>query len=1096
MKKLLTLLLLCLSTAQLFSQNTKQVKGKVTDENGAALAGANVLLSGARQGSQTDNTGNFTIRIPADGKKHDLVISYVGFAAKTVSTDGSADVNVSLVKETATTDEVVVIGYQTIKKRDLTGSVSSLAAKEIKDIPVNSTAEALVGRLAGVRIVVNEGMPGADAEINIRGRNSITQNGSPLYIVDGVQLENALNVLSPQDIASIDVLKDASATAIYGARGSNGVVIITTKGGKNTGGRTTVTYSGFEGVSNISKKLDVLQPYDYVLYQWERAKFSGDTTAISRYTRNVQASQFDTINTYKNYPFTDWQNIMMGRTALQQTHNVSISGGNDKTQYNVSLTANYQDGILLNSGYNRKIASFRLDHTANDKMKFGFTFRYLQQSVNGAGTSDVGGAGSNNLRQYVRYRPIELPGENDDTFDPAIFVASAGNGLNLIDPKQNVYAQYRQRNTSTYDITTYVNYNLTKNLSFRATFGYDAYTLTSNAFDDTLTTNSRAFGKQPLLNITTNGRVTLNNSNVISYHNTALFKNPKHSLDVVVGEESYQTVNNDSYLELRYFPLGTTPTIAFANFGLAAAPAGFTQPKPTSDQIPVNNISFFSRINYTFNRKYLATFTFRADGSSLFGDSHKWGYFPSGSLAWRVSEENFMKKISAISDMKLRVSYGTAGNNRIPAYSYANAYNVGNGYGINNSLAYSLTPTATQGNPDLQWETLISRNIGLDLGFFKNKLLVTIDAYSNTTNNLLVGNAVPPSSGYTTQLQNLGSTRNNGLEIQISAPIMRKKDFSWTVNYNMSFNDNIILSLGSQKQFLFNSGWFGASNPADYIVKVGEQVGTMYGYLNDGWYKTSDFTTTPYTNASFPLYTTQYALKAGVPNVVPGVSTILAQPGMPKFKDINGDGLINASDEAPMGHAQPIFIGGLNQQFTYKDFDMSIFLNFSYGNQVYNANKIEFTNAYSNDANLLTLTKGRWHNIDAKGNSIQGVIGGTVVAGVDPATMDALNTNTSYWIPTTGQNAYYPMSYAIEDGSFIRINNITLGYSLPKKLLQKAGIASLRFYVTGNNLAVLTGYTGFDPEANTRRGTPATPGVDYGSYPRSRTFIFGLNMSL
>jgi len=1081
----------------LFAQ-TAQVKGRIIDDStGVALPEVSILVSGTTQGVKSGQDGHFTINIPADGKKHELVISHAGYAEEKYKIGNYAsDITVRLVRKANELEDIVIIGYGSAKKRDLTGAVSSVSAKQIKDMPVNSSAEALAGRLAGVRIVMNEGMPGADAEINIRGRNSITQNGAPLYVVDGVQVENALNVLSPQDIESINVLKDAAATAIYGARGSNGVVIITTKGGKNLGGRTTVNYNGFAGVSKLSKKLDVLRPYDYVLYEWERAKFSSDTTAVTRYTRNM--NNFDTIDTYKNYPFTDWQDIMMGRSAMQQTHNVSLIGGDANTQYDLSLTSNTQDGILLNSGYNRKLVNFRFDHKANEKLKFGFNFRYNQQNVNGAGTSDVGGAGANNLRQYVRYRPINLPGENDFTFDPNLYTASSGNGLNLINPLQNVYAQTRLRNTITYNVSGYFNYNLTSSLSFRSTFGYDVYGLVTKAFDDTLTSNSRAYNKQPLLSVTTNNRIAINNSNVFTFNDPSLFKGGKHTFDAIVGEETYQTINTDSYLELRYFPVGTKSDIAFNNFSLASAPSGLAQPKPTSDKIPVHNISFFSRMNYSYDKKYLATFTFRADGSSLFGDRHKWGYFPSGSVAWRMSQENFMQNVNFVSDLKLRVSYGTAGNNRIPAYSYSYAYSLGNGYGLNNTLAYTLTPTAVLGNPNLVWETLISRNIGLDAALFNNKVQLTVDAYSNITNNLLLVNAIPSSSGYSTQLQNLGSTLNKGIEVQLAAPVLTRKEFVWTANFNISFNKNTIRSLGSQQQYLINSGWFGAANPSDYVVKVGQEVGTMWGLINDGWYKASDFTTAPYSNATYPTLTYQYTLntKVAVPNVYPGVSTILPQPGMPKFRDINGDSLITDKDRTIIGHAQPKFFGGLNQQFSYKNFDMSIFVNYSYGNQVYNANKIEFTNAYENDANMLTLTKDRWHNIDAQGNAIEAVIGGKVVAGIDPVTMDALNAHAKYWIPTTGQNAYYPMSYAIEDGSFIRINNITLGYSLPKKLLKKVRITNLRLYATANNIATITGYSGYDPEANTRRATPATPGVDYAAYPRSRTYLFGVNMSL
>lgn len=1087
-------LFLFMCFVQVLGQTSKIViTGKVTNaQTNTGLEGATITVKGGANVGTTGKDGTYKIAVSAGNVT--LVFSHAGFTSSENAVNNRTTINVLLAPTSKDLDDVVVVGYQTIRRKDLTGAVSSVGAKDIKDVSVNSSAEALEGRLAGVRVVVNEGKPGSDAEINIRGRSSITQNGSPLYIVDGIQIENALNTISPQDIESIDVLKDASATSIYGARGSNGVVLITTKGGKNTAGKISVAYNGFEGISNLAKKLDVLKPYDYVLYQWERAKFTNDTTAVTRYTRNM--SNFDTINTYKNYPFTDWQQIMMGRTARQQTHNISLSGGDAKTQYNLSLTANDQDGILLTTGYKRKVASFRFDHTANDKLKFGFNFRYNQQTVYGAGTSDVGGAGSNNLRQYVRYRPILLPGENDDSFDPNLFTASAGNGLNLINPLQNVSATNVTGNTVTYNINGYINYALAKGLTFRTTFGYDVYGLVSRTFYDTLTTTSRSYGKQPLFTQTSNNRTTLNNSNVLTYSNPALFHNSKSNLTVLLGEETYQTVNMDNYLELRYFPVGTTPEIAYANNGLAAAPANIYQPKVTSTNVPVNNLSFFSRINYSYNKKYLATFTVRADGSSLFGDANKWGYFPSGSIAWRLSEEKFMQPFKFISDMKVRVSYGTAGNNRIPAFAYKYADNVGSGYGLNNSLAYSLTPTSVEGNPDLKWETTTAKNLGFDLSLFKNRVSLTVDIYSNVTTNLLVANAIPTSTGYTSQLQNIGSTRNNGLEIQLAAPIIRTKNFQWNANYNMSFNNNIILDLGKQQQFLYNSGWFAASNPSDYIVKVGQQVGSMYGFVNDGFYKTADFTTTPYNNPLYPLLTNQYTLNAGVPNVYPGVSTIQVQPGLPKFKDLNGDGVINAADETIIGHAQPKFVGGLNQQFAFKGFDMSVFLNFSYGNQIYNANKIEFTNAYSNDANLLTLTKNRWHNIDAQGNAIQAVIGGTVVAGVAPAVMDAINANASYWIPTTGQNAYYPMSYAIEDGSFIRINNITLGYSLPRKMLQRVKISSLRFYVTGNNLGVLTGYSGYDPEANTRRSTPATPGVDYAAYPKSRTFIFGVNLTL
>lgn len=1061
------------------------------DRNGEALIGVNVAVKGTTSGAATDGSGNFTVTAPETGKI-ELVFTYIGYKKTTIATDGQHPTKITLEKDVTSLTEVV-IGYQSIPKRDVTGAVSSLnAATALKDIPSNSAAEALTGRLAGVQITMSEGAPGAEPTINIRGRNSITQDGSPLYVVDGVQIDNALNTLSPQDIASIDVLKDASATAIYGARGSNGVIIITTKGGKNTGGKTTVTYNGFWGVQTLPTELPVMDPYDFVLYQYERAKVTGDTSAISRLGRT-----FDTLSAYKNIPYYNWQHKTMGRQALMQTHNVSLSGGTQATQYNLSLTSNQQEGLLLNSEYNRKLVNFRFDHKANDKLKFGFNTRYNYQVMKGAGTSDAAGAGSNRLRQFVRYRPFLLGGEQADFYDPNLATETNSNGMALINPIQLSNAEYRNRAINVINLNGYFQYNFTKQLSFRSTTGYDVNTTQNRSFDDTITNTAKTYANLPVASVNNMSRTTINNSNVLSYVNTALFKS-KHSLNIILGEETYQTRTKNNYLEVRYFPAGLTADQAFANMNLGTAPSGAVQPKPTSSEVPVNSTSFFTRINYGFNDKYLATFTFRADGSSVFGDQNKWGYFPSSSLAWRISQESFMRSLHFISDLKVRLTFGSAGNNRIDPFSYKTQYSstTGNGviYGLNNLLVTGYAPQRL-GNPDLKWETLISRNVGLDLALFNDRIQFTADYYYNTTKDLLVNIAVPTSSGYISQYQNVGSTLNKGLELQLSGLVLQQKSFSWNASFNISFNKNTIRKLGDQQSFLVNSGWFGSNNPADFIVKVGDEVGAMYGYVNDGYYKVSDFNTAPYSNTGYPLLNTAYTLKPDVPNVYPGVSSVIAQPGLSKFKDLNGDNLINDKDRTIIGRAQPKFFGGLSQQFGYKNFDLSIFLNFSYGNDVYNANKLEFAGAYTPGANLLSIMNDRWHVIDAQGNQVQRVIS-SQVAGIAPEELSALNPNPKYWQPVTGANAFYPQSFAIEDGSFIRINNLTLGYTLPGQLLKRIKVKTLRVYATANNLAVITGYSGYDPEANTRRNTPMTPGVDYSAYPRSRTFIMGVNLSL
>ncbi len=1117
------LLLLCINSTFLFSQTTtktKQVKGTVVDDaTGTFLPGASVIVSGAKGGLQVGSDGNFTINVANDGKSHSLVVSFVGYTPQTIDVTNTTLLTVKLKRTEAdnAADEVVVIGYGTARRRDLTGSVSSVGASDLKDNPTTSAAQALAGKLAGVQVLTSEGAPGADVDIYIRGRNSITQSGSPLYIVDGVQLDNALSVLSPQDIQSIDVLKDAASTAIYGARGSNGVMIITTKGGKNTGGKTSVTYSAFAGTSTLAKELDLMDPYNFVLWAYERAKFTEnptDTSVAAQYIRKM--SNFDTIApTYTNYinPM-DWQKRILGRNAYQSTHNLSVSGGTAITQYNLSVTLNKQEGLISNSELNRKVASFRFDHKVSDKLKIGTSIRYNNQGITGAGTSDVGGAGSNNLRQYTRYRPLILPGQTEEFYDPNLDVTlNPGNNLNLVNPIQLLNAQYRLRTTTAYNFSGYATYTFNKKFSFKSTFGYDVNQIESKAFDDTLTNNSRVNSRLPVLNLNNSYIYTTNNSNVFTYSNPSLFKS-KHAIDVLIGQEIYQTRNKTTNLQYNFFPVGTTPDQAFANLGLASAPAGSVQPKPTSTDVTIRQLSFFSRISYNYNKKYFLTFNFRADGSSLFGPDYtspiaptdptnrKWGYFPSASAAWRFSDEKFMQNVKFISNGKIRLSYGSSGNNRIQPYGFTTAYTPpsNGGYGLNDVLNYTLALPTRLGNPLIKWETLTSQNLGLDLALFNNKLNVTLDIYSNTTKDLLIDNKIPAQTGYLTQYQNVGTTRNNGVELQLSGTVIRNKSFTWTSSFNIAFNKNKIISLGSNSRFTANSGWFSTTaNPDDYLVQVGQEVGAMYGLVTDGFYKTSDFTVSNYVNAAnnarYPTLLYQYTLDPKLPTPV-GIIGSIASPGLVKYKDINGDGKLSLdSDRTVIGHALPKFTGGFNQQFAYKGFDASVFINFSYGNDVFNANKLEYATAYGLDQNQLAINNGRWKYIDGAGNLLQKQIDAATHIGVAPDQLSANNAGATIWQPSLSTNGFVPSTFAVEDGSYIRINNITIGYTLPQKLTQKAKIGSLRFYATANNIATITGYSGYDPEVNARRNTALTPGVDYSAYPRGRTFIAGVNVT-
>jgi len=1085
------------------------IKGRVTDDKGVPIPGASVKIKDTSIARLTDTEGNYTITVPNESAI--IVISYTSYQPEETAVGKQRIINFRLKEQTIGLNDVVIIGYAAVERRELTGAVSSISAKQLKDVPLNSAAQALQGRLAGVQITTSEGAPGAPIDIAIRGRNSITQSGSPLYVVDGIQIENALDVLSPQDIESINILKDAASTAIYGARGSNGVVIITTKGGKNTNGKFTVNFNSFAGINQLTKKLDMMDPYNFVLYQYEKATYTGSTIdagSAARYIGTI--NNYDTIApTYTNYPNAmDWQERMMGRNALQTTQNISISGGSSATQFSLSLTNNSQEGLLLNSEYNRKLVNFRLDQKVSNTVRAGFNVRYNNQQILGAGTSDLGSANNNRLRQYTRYRPLILPGQDEDTYDQDLSEYNPGNQLNLINPLLLSAAEYRLSSGTVYNLGGYLNLNISKTLQFRSTFGYDFTNTENRLFDDVITANSRNNGlRMPIAGLSENTRKVINNSNVLTYTNTNFLKKGSR-LTVLAGHEIYQTRAFANSQTIRYFPEGTTSEIAFANFGLANPPAGFTQPKPTSSDVETRQLSFFSRIAYDYNRKYLLTLNLRADGSSLFGPDYsnvfvasdstnnKWAYFPSASLAWRLSEEKFMKNIKFIDEAKVRLSYGTSGNNRIDAYGYATNFTIpaNAGYGLNNILNYTLIPPNRFGNAGIKWESLTSQNLGIDLILFKQKLDVTVDIYSNTTKNLLIENTYPANTGYRTQYQNVGTTRNNGIELQLNASLLEKKNFSWTTGFNIAFNQNKIVRLGDQTSFTTSSGFFAtAGNPADYLIEAGRSIGTVYGLKVEGFYGVDDFTTSPISNATYPSLTYQYALKPGLADPR-AVITDLVQPGQIKYADVNGDGKIDLNDRTVIGNVLPDFTGGISQQLNYKNFDLSVFLNFSYGNDIYNANKLELSSAYNLDANMLALMNDRWKVIDGSGNLVQKQLNATTVIGVSPTELAGINAGAKIWTPIRSTLSYYPSSYAIEDGSYLRINNITLGYTLPQTLAKKLKMSSFRVYATTNNVATITGYSGYDPDVSSRRSV-LTPGVDYSAYPRAKSFLLGLNVT-
>ncbi|HEV8514439.1 MAG TPA: TonB-dependent receptor [Cyclobacteriaceae bacterium] len=1051
--------------------------------NDEPVPGATVLEKGTSNGTVTNSDGQFSISVSPEAT---LVFSFIGMAPKEVKVSGQTSMEVTLDADATQLGEVVVVGYGEVERKDLTTSVSSISSKQLKDIPINSAAQALAGRLAGVQVIASEGTPNAQVQIRVRGGGSITQDNTPLYIVDGAQVENALSVLSPQDIASIDVLKDASATAIYGARGANGVVIITTKGGFSS--RPIVSYNGLVGTRNLANKLDVMNPYDFVMYQYERSR--GNTAAQNTFQNTY--GNFNDLDLYKQVPNVDWQKESFGRTAVMQTHNISVAGGTKKTQYNVSVTSNQEQGVQLGSDFNRQLINARVNQKITSFLQAAVNVRYNNTVVNGAGTSSTGSSSTNRLRQSVKYRPLLFPGQDVYTYDSDYAAETNSNSLSLVNPVLLSKAEYQKDLQSTFNISGNITFQPTKYLTFISTVGYDIFHDRIRAFSDTITNNSMQNGQgKPIASIDSLKRTTFNNSNVLTFSLHKLSESfAKHNkLDVLVGQEVYQATLYETYNESHGYPSGIDAETALNNMYLGTS---FNNPAKPKSELPSRLLSFFGRASFSRDDKYMAAFTLRADGSSKFLQGHQWGYFPSASAAWRISNEAFFNSLRStlkISDLKFRLSYGESGNNRFSDFLYLPQFQLYPPYTLNNSavtgygqLLSTDTKLPSLNNSNLKWETTISRNIGIDLGLFENRVQLSVDIYHNNTRDLIVNTPVPSSSGYTTQLQNVGSTSNKGVEIQLSATPIQTNKFTWKSSFNISFNKNRVDDLGRYSSYLFNSGW-NNNSPSDYYVGVGQPTGTIWGLVTDGFYKVEDFQIDPNTNQFVLDSKGAYVLNPGVANDK-GVTSLDPKPGVIKYKDFTGDGQVTDADRTTLGSALPTFFGGFNNQFSYKNFDLSIFINFQYGNKVLNANKLEFTSGYTTNSNLLSIMNDRWKNIDAEGNVV-----------TDPNTLRAMNTNAKIWSPLTGASSFFVNSWAVEDGSFIRINNITLGYTFPAMSISKLKISKLRLYATGNNIAVFTNYSGYDPEVNTRRGTPLTPGVDYSAYPRSHNYIFGVNVS-
>ncbi|TZF86167.1 TonB-dependent receptor (plasmid) [Pedobacter sp. BS3] len=1040
---------------------TQQVTGKVTDKtSNEPLIGVSITIKGTTKGTSTDADGKFKLSAPSNAV---LVIKYIGYKTQEVSVSGKSDLSIKMETANSQLDEVVVIGYGTVKKKDLTGAVSSVSAETISAAPVSSALEAIAGRVSGVNITTTEGSPDAEMTVRVRGGGSITQDNSPLYIVDGFPV-SSIDDIAPSDIESIDVLKDASSTAIYGSRGANGVVLVTTKNSKT--GKTAVSYNVFTGVRNLAKKIDVLTPYDYATWQYERSLLA--TNKTDDYTKYF--GNYQDIDLYATVQPNDWQDIVFGRTGNTYNQNLTISGGSDKTKFSLSHSFVKDKAIMLLSNYERQNINFKLNHKLYDKLTLDIGARYADTKINGGGANEQNEVSSadSRLKYAMIYPPFPVTGltnsdETDDSF-------------NLYNPVVAISDNDQYIHRKTYNLNSALTYEVVKNLKLRSEVGYDGYRNDQDRFYGTTTyyvKNIPAGDYQnlPAVIFANTSRNSFRNTNTLNY-DFKKYINKDHSLNLLLGEEYIKTIEGTLTDVVHGFPESFTFDDArrLSTQGLANSIDNNFLP---DDKL----LSFFGRANYSYKDKYLLSATFRADGSSKFSKGNRWGYFPSVSGAWRISQESFMEGTKSwLADLKLRASYGAAGNNNISSGQMVQSFNNSTTSWVNGYNNY-WAPSKTMANPDLKWETTVTRNVGFDFSLLNSKLNGTIDAYLNRTKDLLVLYPVP-GTGYDNQFRNIGETENKGLEFSLNWSAIRKKNFDLSVNANINFNRNKVISIGGLENIPGKSDWASSEIGTDYLILAGASVGRIYGYQSDGRYEVSDF-------SGYDSATGRWTLKPGVADDSPVIGTV--RPGSMKLKDIvdDGDGKVNESDKTFIGNTNPLHTGGFSITSRIYQFDIGAYFNWSYGNDVYNANKIEYTSTSKyNSRNMIAMmaSGNRWTNLRADGTISN-----------DPAELEAMNANTTLWSPYMSR--FVLSDWAVEDGSFLRLSTITLGYTLPKAISSKLKMKGLRIYASGYNLWLWTNYSGFDPEVSTRRKTPLTPGVDYSAYPKSKSYVFGLNVN-
>ena len=1075
-------------------------KGQVFDSTGEPVIGATVVEKGdPKNAAVTDFDGNFSLTLK---KAKAVVISYIGMVTQEVA--ASQNMNVTLQDDNASLEEVVVVGYTSKARKDLTGSVGSVSGSKLAVVPVTSAAVALQGKISGVQVTTVDGQPGADVNIRVRGGTSVTQSNEPLYIVDGFQVDN-INDIPPTDIASIDILKDASLTAIYGSKGGNGVVVVTTKSAKE--GKVQVSFNANLNISHLAKTLDIMNAQDFVNYQYQWHAAAGTRNSNAKFFRSNFGNPYD-LDMYSTLPSHDWQDEVMGETPVNYSANVTIGGGSEKVKFNLSLTNSEDKGIILGSGVRRTNLNMKTNVQLSDKLSMQYNPKFTFRRDNGAGGSHIGTGG---IIDVLKYRPTNGLREYG-YIDPAYADPNEEELFTYTNPKSDIAINQLIKHSYTYTNGLALDWKPVKGLTLRTEATIGLGWTDNNRFYGALTSTGKNNNNLPVAQITNTRRFSYVWTNTAVYNFSV---KDTHNWSFLLGQEIQDSQTTTTYIQSLYFPRNFTAREAWNNMSFGTAYGDRTELSTAN-----RTASFFGQANYNYKHRYLLSATFRADGSTKFAPGYQWGYFPSVSGAWVISEEPFMKNIEWISQLKLRAAIGLVGNNNIANDMWRILYSInsngGPGFGEQTQYGekyYGNNGGAKFSNEEIKWETTITRNLAADISLFNGRVTITPEVYWNTTRDLLYDSYLDSTLGYTSQQQNIGQVTNKGIEFSISGDILQGKDYVLSANINFGLNKKKIDKLNGTDDVLWyqNGSWKSSYN--DYCLKVGDEVGLIYGFVYDGLYQFDEFYFDPLNNYQAVPWGSSAAdngtssdrapREDGYVTVINDISGssnsgIATLPGKIKFKDLDGDGRITENDRTVIGNTNPKIQGGFGLSGQWKDFDFTANFTYMLDFDINNATAYTLSASEGNKNNFYNVLKdfrNGWQYNDIDG-SITGTKGDILykIYYVDDCVnlYKKANEGRDLWNPTDVTKKI-THSYFIEDGSFLRCSDITVGYTLPKNLIQKVGLTKARFYVSASNLFILTGYSGYDPEVDIQTGL--TCGMDYNRYPRARSFVFGTNIT-